>query len=456
MIRRSLQKLLQGALLASVHAFAISAESEALPPSATHRCTEAAYPAVSGLALSAAIDLAWCSSSVLDIQRADLQEARADLANAAAQFRPTVDATGSVTHTSSTVVDNRNANLGLQSSWNLWDGGRRDSAQKSAGTRTLASAIDLQDRYRMVALETIKVFLEKMYATEAVRAESLTIRAAQVTLDAATARQQAGVGASLDVLKARSNLAQAQLEGQRSQANDLQASVRLAAAIGQSELALDKVQTIQVASWSLSPNELPSLVNAAFRQRLALQSAAQRVQSAQADVEKVKAQGAPQISLTSAFRRTASDSALLQQSTNDASIGVNLTHNFYDGGVRRAMLDAALARQDKAHAQVQSTQREIELEVRLKLSQVLFQQDALAQSKASLDAAIEVERNSLGRYQAGAATLLEVFDAQSRLATTRRQAVQAQTDLLKAQAELQSSTGQQRPLLDHFPFGANP
>ena len=122
--------------------------------------------------------------------------------------------------------------LGINVSWTLWDGGRRNAEQAEASAATRVVQARISEFERQLAFELQQRQLELDSSRAAIGAADAGVRSALETQRVLAERYRAGVATSTDVLDAEIALLQAELERTRALANERLAVARLERAAG--------------------------------------------------------------------------------------------------------------------------------------------------------------------------------------------------------------------------------
>jgi outer membrane protein TolC len=115
----------------------------------------------------------------------------------------------------------------------------------------------------------------------------------------------------------------------------------------------------------------------------------------------------------------------------------------WDGGVTKAKVDEAYADKYKAEHSLEQTKNAVALEVRVAALNLQDATERVASTAENVTLAEETLRLANIRYNAGAAILVEVTDAESALTQARYNLVVAQYDYATALAELERATSTQ-------------
>ena len=408
--------------------------------------------------LSALMVQANAANQNIRVAEAQYREAQAIAAAAHAGFFPTVgvDAGATRAQTNSTGVIKRATTdtLGLAASWepDLWGAVRRSveagNADAQASADDLAAArLSIQTTLAQDYLQIRVIDLQRdLYAsTTAAYAKALELTQHQYA---------AGTVLRSDVALAESQLktAEAQavdLEAQRSQLEHAVAVLTgqapasfslppLASSAQTTAASLSSTHALHV-QLPVTPAGLPSEL---LERRPDIAAAERRVQAANANIGVAKAAYYPQIVLSASGGFSAGNLASLFNTPSRVwSLGAALAQTVFDGGLRKAHTDQAVATYDASVAQYKQTVLGgfQQVEDNLATLRVLDRESAL-QAEA-VQAAQLAERLALSQYRAGTATYLGVVTAQQLSLTNQRAAAQVLGRQLAASVSLIAATG---------------
>jgi len=379
-----------------------------------------------------------------NIRQAEAQyrAAQAITAAASANFFPAIGLNAGVaraqTDSNNVVKRATGGTLGLNASWepDLWGAVRRSveagtasaaaSADDLAGARLSIQTTLAQD-YLQVRVLDLQRDLYRRTTTAYGRATELTQH-----------QYAAGVALRSDVALAQSqlNTAQAQavdLEATRSQlehaiavlTGQAPASYTLAAlpaAAQMSAAALSSTAALQM-QLPVTPVGVPSEL---LERRPDIAAAERRVQAANANIGVATAAYFPRIMLGAAggFSPASMLGAFFDTPSRVWSLGATLAQTVFDGGLRQAHTDQAIAAYDVSVAQYKQTVLGgfQQVEDNLAILRVLDTESGL-QAQA-VQAAELAERLALSQYQAGTSSYLSVVTAQTLSLTNQRTAAQ--------------------------------
>lgn len=249
---------------------------------------------------------------------------------------------------------------------------------------------------------------------------------------------KAGTRPDIDLYQARSNLATAQVQLIAARNNYSQARAQLNQAMG-----VEGPIDFDVADESLGPTpgeDAPTdeLLVEALKARPEVASLADQVRAQQLTLSSVRGQYGPSIAAVGGV--VEGGDAISRQNWN-ATVGISLTWNLYQGGFTNASVRESEARIRNLNAQADSLRQQI----RLQVEQVRLALDA---AKASQVGAREAETNAKarlelaeGRYRTGIGNIIELSDAQVALTAAATTVVTADFQLATARAQLIQALG---------------
>lgn len=382
--------------------------------------------------LTQLIDAAQAVSPSIASAKSRIEQSRATRVASGARLGPALDATANASRGRQDLIVPLGTSLaaGLQAAWELDLFGGNRAGRDAAQARLDGAEAAWHDARVSVAVEVASAYTS-LRACEA--------QLVQTQMDAAsraeTARltelsAKAGFQSPASAALARASAAQANsgLVQQRAQCDlDVKAMVALtglAEPALRSQLSGGTAQLPRPAQIAVT-----SVPAQALAQRPDVFSAAREVLAASAELTQTEAQRLPRINLSGSISAARFESGLGSSNGTVWSIGpLTVSLPLFDGGTRRANVDAARARYDEATttyaAKLRTAVREVE--AALVALQSTAQRSGDAQIAAEgFDASY---RATDARFKGGLASLFELEDA-------RRSAVQAKGLLIDLQRE---------------------
>lgn len=328
--------------------------------------------------------------------------------------------------------------MGLSASVDLFTGFRRGADSRSARATRSAAEASLTDQQFQAGLTATQSFFDALAAQELVAVRQASVKLAEQQLNISVAKLRVGQATRSDSLRslvnlgtARSNLITAQSDVSRTQAilgRNIGLDGRVLAAddstFYQTSVVLDTTQLTQEAL-ARSPQ---------------VQAAEAQTDAASASVKSAKAQYFPTLALsgnTSWSGNNALDYSLY------ASRGLTLALSWplFNRFQREQTIVTRLTALDNAEANAADTRRGVQASLTGQYAVLDAARARIDISRTSIEAAQEDLRVINARYQAGAATILDVLTSQEALAQAQVDAVNARFDYLKAKAQIEALIG---------------
>ena len=338
-----------------------------------------------------------------------------------------------------------NYSTGLNSSVNLFDGGRRlNEVKRARFDVSAAEANEVSQKYSL-ALQVKTQYYAILAAREAESAAQAQLQQAQEQLKTSILRTRAGVVTLSDSLRSVIAVGNAQLALITARNNVRVASAALTRLIGSETLVT--AQPSDTLDVGLAPVDSAILAGLLDEGPQVKASQAQ-LESARSAMKSAKTPYLPTVDLTYSRGGTANNQYYGLNGDPLAfsnSFGLRLSYNLFNNFVREDALTRAGVAADLSEA----TLRDVRLAARQTLVQQLAalrsaQQRILIQ-QASLDAAREDLRVQQQRYALGASTLLDVLTSQTTLDAARSALIQARQDVRLARAQLEALVGRDLP-----------
>jgi outer membrane protein TolC len=289
---------------------------------------------------------------------------------------------------------------------------------------------DLRRAQQEVALETVQSYNALLYADEQVRVQLNALEQREKHLEITRNRREAGVATELEVLRAQVNV-----ENQRAELTRAEGGVELARAqlnalmLRPMDAPISPSDTLQYLSANFTPEEV---IREALSARPDLDVADLTLEMRDKAVGISKADFRPSFDFVGSYgRSTRLPENFLDSNFSKWTAAVNISIPIFDGRrnagrVAQAEAEVAKAQQDKIALQNKIRLQAMDAIVRLNVAGRLI-------TAATLN--VEHARKALemtqANYNYGAATLLDVTDAQNALVqaeTTLAQALQQHAD----------------------------
>ena len=380
--------------------------------------------------------------------RSSWQRARAAAAGvgeARAAYLPTLDFTAGMSRDDLVSLDNPKdsgaqdtINAAFEAAYLLFDGGARAAGLHGAEAEVLAAGLQHNTTLQDLALRVAEAYYQLLAARELERVAEDTVAQTQSHLDVARARHENGLAATSDVLKAATEKATADLGLVRARSVTRIARGNLANVMGLSPSTPFTLAELPPRPPAHTWDAVDHLMEKAAAARPDLAAALARIRGARARVEAAQAAYWPKLTVNSDYGWL--DRSLLPDQ-DEWSLGLKLNWPLFTGFSRESTLRKAKAELAGAGADYEKLLRGVELEVWTAYSRLTEAGEAVDAAQALVASAEESARVSEGEYKNGAASIIEVTDAQTARTAANVRLVQARLDWRTAMARLQRAVG---------------
>lgn len=380
----------------------------------------AAQEAPRALTLAALVATADERNPTVTAARRGVEAADAGVRLAKAGLAITVSAQGSagIVGGTTTSSSSLSSSAGVSASYTLYDSGQTAASVRQAEANLRSAQATLNQVRQDTSVAAAQAYVTLLRAQRAVDQTQQVVAQNQGLLRLAEAQFQAGVVARADVVRAQANLAAAEGNLIAARNGVDQSTAGLNTAIGQGPtVAITAASAPAVPQATVAQADLARLVE----ERPEVRKALSDIDAATAAVAVAQANAGLQLSLTSGVTQ-----GLTPTGQTVYSIGTTVNFPLVDGGRSSAQVAQAQANLAAAQARIENTRLTLQLQAVTALSSIVSARARITSAQAGLAFAQEALRLSQGRYAAGAATILEVIDAQTAL-------VQAQVTLDNAQ-----------------------
>lgn len=337
--------------------------------------------------------------------------------------------------------------------WLLFDFGGRDAALASAQQLSFAANVTFNGAHQKLIFDISNAYFQYGAARSQTRINRETLANAKVVLAASQARLKQGVATTMEVAQAKQQVAQGQFDLTQANGRERNTYHYLLESMGISPTTTIKVQNFAARPLPRSvPSDLDKLIAASLRRRPDVQAAFARVKANKQGIVAARAEFMPKIALTGSLSQTIGHYSLndsrfgamasVNANQPNAALLVGISLPIFDGGLRDARMDAAIAQaaaSQQEFAQLQNTAaREIVVAydvLRTSLAGHAAALELVNAAQTNYDAALDYFKNGLG-------TLADVSVAQTGLLKAQFARAQARSDSFSAAATMAFATGQ--------------
>ncbi len=330
-------------------------------------------------------------------------------------------------------------NAGLSVAWELDLWGKISAAVDAADFEVAASFAELQGARLSIAAQVTHAWFELRAAAQLLElAERTSVtyeESAQVVRD----RFDAGLSGALDL-----RLAEANVAGSAANVSAAERAYRVASR--QIEILLGRFPAAELESqgeFGAMPPSVPAGVPAdVLSRRPDLVAAEHRVSAAESLARAARLDRWPSMALTSSGGRTSDMfDDLLDGDFSIWSIAGSVTAPLFDGGRRRAEVDASLAEMHAARAQFSSMALNAFFEVESTLDAELMIRERLGYLETAVTASVEATSLSDAQYREGLVSIELVLESQRRQLLAEAEYLTARRELYQARVDLHVALG---------------
>lgn len=412
-------------------------------------CASSPYVPGKALSLADAIDLALCRQPQIQAAWAAIKLHTAQLGEARASYLPTVTAGASNVNSVSQYGGGSNrrsiTTLYATLTWRLLDFGGRSANQRAADAmlQSVMASHDATVQKAMASVVTGYYDVQSADASQQAREKSRML--ARQLLETAIRREQRGVGSLPETLQARTFLAKAELEHTRAKGQHKKAQAMLAAAMGLLREAEDapvlKLVTEQQEDPEGLEQNLPAWLQSARQYHPAILAARAQVEAARERLQVARSDGLPTLDLSASQYANGRPNQAGNRGDRERVVGLNLTVPIFDGFARDYKIGGAQAQIEAREAELQEVQAQVLGDIASTYAEAMTALNSLSSSRRLLDAAQGAVDSVRRKYNAGAADIVEMLNAQSALSEAEQERVKALSDWRSARLRLLANAG---------------
>ena len=309
------------------------------------------------------------------------------------------------------------------------------SAIRAARLATTLGREQLRGSRQAIALEAVRAYDQYLLARERVRVAENAARQKEQHLEMARNRRAAGVATELDVLRAQVDLANTRTLLARQRGGADLARGRLNAVMVQ---PIDTpIEPVDALAYEPLPAALDDVIREAEENRPEARAAALSERIYGELIGVARGEGLPRLDFQAAWGWSVRQPGnFLERDFAKWNAAVTLTFPVFDG--RRAAGRVAQARAEQAKAEQDriAVLNRIRLEAKDAVDRLGVARTVLASAELNVSQAQKVLEMTQANYRAGAATTLEVVDAQSALTLAESLRVEALFEHASARASV--------------------
>ncbi|MBI4056052.1 MAG: TolC family protein [Elusimicrobia bacterium] len=401
------------------------------------------------LSLQDCIRIALEKSPDLSISKHRLSQATAQLRKTYAPFSPQGTFSANQTQlgydqfsvlNKGTRWDSSTRNATLSTNWNLFNGFRDWDKWKGAKYDREAAAETLMAAQRQIIIETIQTYYGLLLADKSIEAQKENLKSKQEHYQLAQARFKAGVRSYSDVLNAQIQMKQSEIQlidtESKKKSSLFALNILLDLPISNPTTIIDELRFEPIQE------DLEQNIQMAFTQRPEVLQAQDELHSTEAGRSLAYHDFLPVLSLGGLYNYTVSGTPTGISNRNPFwQFNLGLNFPFWDGGVRLQEILRTREGVKIAEENLERVRRTVKNEVAEAYLNSERNQKVYQVAKDQVQAAKEDLKIVSERYKTGAASVLEVVDAQANLLTVQLDAIQSLYNFHIAKFKLKRAVG---------------
>jgi outer membrane protein TolC len=345
--------------------------------------------------------------------------------------------------------------LSLQ--WLLFDFGERTAVLDAARQVSVISNIAFTAAHQQVIYQVSLAYYTEGAARARVDTAARSLKNAETVQVAAEERHAHGVGTVVEVAQARQVTAQAQLLKVQAEGAAEDAYLALISAMGISPLTRIKIADIPERKLPNSVSDsVEHIVADALGRRPDVLAAYAAERASQENVRAARAEFMPKVFLSATgayndshlgvtaipgFGQQSSSTTNLTGNRVGVTVFVGITVPIYDGGLRKAVLEQARAKEDNARVALTHTREEAVRQIVIAENGLRTSVSAYGASTSLNSAAETTFEAAFTAYRNGVGSITDVTVAESQLLQAKNATTDAYSAALSAAATLALSVG---------------
>ena len=400
---------------------------------------------VKTLDLQAAQRLALKGNPGIGAAQARIEQAKAKIQQAIASQRPSLDALANFNAQGDEGGDiSESSSLGLQGTWLLFDGHARKFQQEQAEQGEKAAGEAKRNSQRLLVAAVADAFYNAQLAKTSIDIAIADQSFYEQQLNDAQHRFDAGAGSWGDVLNIRVQVNTAKNSVITTKQQYEAARYGLAALLAVEDSALPELAELEqnfVPSEEELASDTESLIREALQHRPDMKRLAWQIKAANFGIKQAEAQDAPKVQVRGQAGAASQENLFPASDDLNASVALALSWNLYSGGaVEAAAVEARQVKRETvySHADLRNS---IAAEIRQAAALLAAAGRQLRLQQETVDLVTENRKLAKSEYEAGAASLTRLNEAQRDLTATYGRLAQAVAGYHQARHKLLSASG---------------
>lgn len=329
-------------------------------------------------------------------------------------------------------INNDNLNAGLSTHYTVFQGFKTtasvDAAEANYNANIAQHSVNTED----LILNVTESYYKLLQAERIVKTTEQAVERAKLYLEYAKARYKTGLASQSDLLKAKVEFSNSNLDLIRARNSKLASMGRLNTLLGKTASGpisiIDNLETTTYSklSDSLSIQEIISeLIQTAYQSRPEIVRIKSQMNAQQTYLTMARSEYFPILSLDANYNYSGESSADLHA---NSFVGLSLNFPIFNGFSSKARVDEEKISLKNLEQQEISLRNQISFEIWSTYLNVKESVERIDNSKIFYENALENLRIAEGEYKEGVGSMLSLVDAQTNLVTAEESYIQALAD----------------------------
>lgn len=403
------------------------------------------------LRLADVVNLALCRNPATYQQYMSALASAAEYGQAKSEYLPEIDLSAGLDHSDTRVHNDKDSNsaginAGITLNWLLYDFGGREASTEMIRQSLNAAIATRSDTLQSLIFDAAESYYLVFAAQEEYKNSKATLEAAFSAYEAARKRYELGLAALSDKLQAQTSYSEAQLSVTKAEEALSLAKGRLSVLLNfppNEELSLYEEKYSM--DYLTIPKDIDLLFKTAMKNRSDILAKKASVKRAQANIDLQKAQNAPTFSVSAGLNAN-DDLTKNGPRSYSSSVGLSMKVPLFTGFRNQYKISQARYQLEQQKAELKQLENDIQQEVWTTFQNFFTAKKTYEISLTMFASAEQNAKVALGAYKAGKGSILNVLDAQSKLADVRSTRSRSFYELLIAKTNIVRKIG----LIDPF------
>ena len=393
------------------------------------------------LHLADVINLALCQNpQARELYMGALASA-AEYGQARSDYLPTVNLSAGLSQSDNRVHNGNDSNTtrasaGISLDWLLYDFGGREASVEMMKQSLNAALATRSDTLQSLIFDAAEAYYLVFAAKEEYKNSNATLESALSAYEAASKRYELGLAALSDKLQAETSYSEAQLNVTKAEEALELAKGHLAVLLNfPPDQSLDLYEEKYSMDYFTIPQDIEALFRTALKNRSDILAQQAAIKQAESSIELQKSKNAPSFSISAGL--DANDELTNEGPRSySSSVGLSMTVPLFTGFKNQYQISQARYELEQKKAALKQLENDIQNEVWTTYQNFFTAKKTYEISLTMFASADQNAKVALGAYKAGKGSILNVLDAQSKLADVRSTRSRSFYELLIAKTNI--------------------